>query len=744
MSMNQGLAAQDQLDALQRIGRALHSELDLERIVQRVTDEATAICRAHFGAFFYNVVDPRGERYTLYTLAGVPRERFSRFPMPRNTAIFAPTFHGESPVVRLDDVTKDPRYGKSAPHHGMPKGHLPVCSYLAVSVVARSGEVLGGLFFGHPEPGVFTKSDEEAVVGIAAHAAIAIENARLYEAEKRARLAADEARHAAEQAHDRMVSLQRLTVELSRPLGAEEAARVVIREMSELVGVEAAGVVLFDDSGARIERFVIDGDVDDEGARQAKELSIDNRAPIFDAARRRELIWLVGADEIDRAYPNLAALRALTGAETWGGVPIEFEGRALGAIGFHAKHRREVCADERSFLLAIGRQCGQAIERARLHDATVAARAEAEEASRAKDDFLAMLGHELRNPLSPILSAVQLMRIRGDTGSVREQDVIVRQVGHLIHLVDDLLDISRITRGKIELERKPHQLHTLVAKAVETASPLVRERAHHLIVTLPDHGLWVDADEVRLVQVVTNLLSNAAKYTDRGGTIEVRATRDRDAVTVYVRDTGTGIDPELLPRVFDPFVQGRRGRDRSLGGLGIGLALVRTLVEMHGGTVGARSDGPGRGSELWFRLPLLEMERAAPTPPEGERTLREHLQVAPRRILVVDDNVDAAIMLEDLLRSVGHEVRSVHDASAALAEVASFAPTVAVLDIGLPGMDGYELAATIRARGGMLLIAVTGYGQEHDRARAERAGFDLHFTKPVAIAKLLTAIEMAP
>jgi signal transduction histidine kinase len=734
-ALEDAAASRAQLEALQRIGKALHSELDLERVVQRVTDEATAICHAEFGAFFYNVIDGGGESYTLYTLAGVPREKFSRFPMPRNTDIFGPTFRGEG-IVRIDDVTNDPRYGKNAPYYGMPNGHLPVCSYLAIPVVSRTGEVLGGLFFGHSKPGIFTQADENAIVGIAAHAAIAIGNARTYDAERRARVAADVACARTER-------LQKLTVELSRALGAEDAARIVIGEIRGLLGLEAGGVLVLDGSGARIETFFIDGEVNRQAADDSLKLDLSTAAPLFDAARTGQLVWVVGEAQILERYPNLQSLRRMTGALTWGALPIFFEGRTLGAIGLRSSSARDLTNDEREFLLVLGRQCGQALERARLHDATEASRADAEQASRAKDDFLAMLGHELRNPLSPILTAVQLMRIRGDASSKKEQNVIERQVNHMIHLVDDLLDISRITHGKVELARRPQKLSALVSKAVEVAKPLIDERQHRLSVSIPSADIWLDVDDVRICQVLTNLLTNAAKYTQRHGGIALTAVHDENGIAIRVKDNGSGIAPDLLPSVFDLFVQGFQSADRKQGGLGIGLALVRRLVEMHGGSVSATSDGIGKGSEFVVRLPVIE--KARPTvSPEGERSIRERVHVVRRRIVVVDDNEDAAILLGDLLRSVGHEVRTAHDGPSGLELVARFQPEVAILDIGLPGMDGYELAAAIRESGteSIRLMALTGYGQQQDVARAEKAGFAAHFVKPVALARLLTEIEI--
>ena len=728
-------AARAQLEALQRIGKALHSDLDLERVVQRVTDEATALCRAEFGAFFYNVTDAAGESYMLYTLAGVPREKFAQFPMPRNTAVFAPTFRGE-PVVRIDDVTKDPRYGKSAPHYGMPKGHLPVCSYLAVSVTARSGEVIGGLFFGHSQPGVFTQADENAIVAIASHASIAIENARNYESQRHARVAADVARMRTERLH-------KLTAELSSALGAEEAARIVIRDIRDLLGVEAGGVVVLDASSRRIETFMIEGKVVKEGEDHARKLDLSTRAPLFDAARTGELVWVVGEERILQRYPNLESLRRTTGARTWGAVPIFFEGRTLGAIGLRSSSERHLTDEDRELLLSLARQCGQALERARLHDATEAARAEAERASRAKDDFLAMLGHELRNPLSPILTAVQLMRARGEASSSREQSVIERQVTHLIHLVDDLLDISRITRDKVELDRKPHKLNTLVSKAVEVVTPLVHERQHQLHVAVPPEDIWLDVDDFRICQVLTNLLTNAAKYTERGGEIGLSARREGATIAIGVTDNGIGIASDLLPHVFDLFVQGRQNSDRRQGGLGIGLALVHNLVKMHGGSVTAVSEGAGKGSEFVVRLPVITAT-ATQSSTDGERSIRDRVHVVSKRILVVDDNEDAASLLGDLLRSVGHDVRVAFDGQAALETASQFQPEIAILDIGLPHMDGYQLAGVMRERlhSNVRLMALTGYGRDPDVSKARQAGFDAHFVKPVALAKLLTEIEV--
>jgi signal transduction histidine kinase/CheY-like chemotaxis protein len=358
-------------------------------------------------------------------------------------------------------------------------------------------------------------------------------------------------------------------------------------------------------------------------------------------------------------------------------------------------------------------------------------------ASRAKDEFLAMLGHELRNPLAPIAAAVELMK-RKETATSREQETIERQLQHVTRLVDDLLDVSRITRGTIELERRTLELGAVIARAIEIAQPLIEQRGHRLVVDVRT-GLFVDGDEARLTQVVVNLLTNAARYTADGGELRVLAgVVDGDAV-VRVIDNGIGMDAELLEHVFELFVQGKRSPDRVEGGLGIGLALVKNLVTLHDGTVTARSDGRGHGSEIVVTLPL----RAGPSPQPGAAPVAGlPFARVSRRVVIVDDNEDAAMLLGELVRTCGHEVEIAHDPHDALRVIGEFAPHVAVLDIGLPGMDGYDLAARIRLiDANCRLIALTGYGQEKDRARAAEAGFEAHFVKPVALNAFLAALS---
>jgi PAS domain S-box-containing protein len=362
------------------------------------------------------------------------------------------------------------------------------------------------------------------------------------------------------------------------------------------------------------------------------------------------------------------------------------------------------------------------------------ARQEAEAANRAKDEFLAMLGHELRNPLSPILTALQLMKLRGG-GLEREREVIERQVGHLTRLVDDLLDVSRITRGKVALKEELVAIAEVVAKAIEIATPLLDQRTHVLDVDVP-RNLLVRGDSVRLSQVFSNLLTNAAKYTPPGGRITVRATEERGKLVIRVRDTGIGIAPDVLPKVFDLFVQERQAIDRSQGGLGLGLTIVRNLVERHGGTVSAHSDGPGAGSEFVVRLPRsnpsVELEATGDLKSVSESAVTP--SDAALKILVVDDSIDGAEMLAAALSAKGYETQVAFDGPTALRIAAEFRPAIVFLDIGLPVMDGYELAACLRdlpELKGIRLFALTGYGQESDRQNTRDAGFDHHFTKPI-------------
>jgi signal transduction histidine kinase/ActR/RegA family two-component response regulator len=396
----------------------------------------------------------------------------------------------------------------------------------------------------------------------------------------------------------------------------------------------------------------------------------------------------------------------------------------------------------RGFLIDLGERRRVEAALRESEERAKAALALASAADRRKDEFLAMLGHELRNPLAPILTAIELLNERGDRRSQHERHVIERQVRHMVRLVDDLLDISRITRGKIELKKTRVELRTLVDRGIEMASPLFEQRAHQLNVQVPRTGLPVVADQVRLAQVISNLLTNAAKYTPPQGHVSLTARREGDTVVLSVKDDGAGIPKEMLGAIFDLFVQGERTIDRGLGGLGIGLTLARNLVERHGGTITASSDGPGQGSEFLVRLPAAPAEEVRDRGGFVTGMTQPMIRVGGRRVMLVDDNEDAVELLAAALMRIGHDVAVAYDAPNALAVARTFHPEVALLDIGLPVMDGYELARRLRELLGpsVRLVAVTGYGQEHDRVRAEEAGFAEHLVKPVSVPELAAAI----
>jgi signal transduction histidine kinase len=365
------------------------------------------------------------------------------------------------------------------------------------------------------------------------------------------------------------------------------------------------------------------------------------------------------------------------------------------------------------------------------------------EAARRKDEFLATLSHELRNPLAPIRNALEVLRRTGNdpAQTARAHAIMERQLQQLVRLTDDLLDVSRITRNRVELRREHIDLRLALQSAVETTQPLIDAADHVLHISMPPAPVWVDADFTRLAQAFANLLNNAVKYTDRGGEISIGLATDADAAAVTVHDSGIGMSPETVSRIFDMFMQSDESIARARGGLGIGLTLAKRLVELHGGKIEAASEGRGRGSTFTVRLPV---SHAAATPHVDRKA--PPIAVAPRRVLVAEDIPDAAEMLRLMLDLMGHEVRVAADGVQAVAIARAFKPDVALLDIGMPRMDGYEAAREIRAALGssVLLVALTGWGQEEDQRRASEAGFDLHLTKPAEPEVLENLIASAP
>jgi PAS domain S-box-containing protein len=569
------------LELLNETGRTLASELSLEAVVQAVTDAATQMSGARFGAFFYNTVDENGQGFQLYTLSGVSRDAFERSGMPRAIALFGPTLHTERPV-RCDDASTDPRCHALGSPAGMPPhGNRPVRSVLAVPVTSRSGEAIGALFFGHPEPGVFTERSERLVVGVAAQAAVAMDNARMYEAAQKA-------------------------------------------------------------------------------------------------------------------------------------------------------------AEERRLLL----------------DSERAARTAAERLSDVKDDFLATLSHELRTPLNAILGWAQVLRssARNETDYRKGLETIERNARLQTRLIDDLLDMSRITSGKLRLDVQPLQPVSFIEAALESVEPAADAKGIRLERVLDPAAGPISGDPGRLQQVIWNLVSNAIKFTPKEGEVKIVLERVNSHIEISVADTGIGIGPHLLPHLFERFRQADASTTRQHGGLGLGLAIVKTLVELHGGTVFARSPGEGLGTTITVQLPLLVVHRSkhaerrehpsTATESAGQAVARE---LAGLKILVVEDQPDARDLITRVLEDCGANTIAASNADDALLCLEAERPDVLVTDIGMPGVDGFALLRRIRAlgpaRGGRVpAIALTAFARSEDRTRALRAGFLVHVSKPVDPAELTATV----
>lgn len=722
---------QERLDeTIQRVAISFGDELgdELEkRLLQRITDEATNLTGADYGALFFNVTDEAGDSFMLYTLSGAPSEAFEDFPLPRATPLFTPTFTGTE-IVRSEDVRKDPRYGKDGP---MPEGHLPVVSYLAVPVRSRTGEVLGGLFFGHAEADRFTARHERLAAALAAHAAVALDNARFY---KQLR-ASEEAAHAARAEAENNAAIladQRSILELiasGSPLEAtlEQLVLSIERHADEPV---RASVLLLDPE----QRCLLHGAAPNLPAAYNEAihgLAIGPEVGSCGTAAYRDREVMVTDIATDPLWADYKELALAHGLRSCWSVPLRAaDGGVIGTVAVYGDETGEPTEPVQNLMATFSRIAAIAIERTRVEGAL-------REANSRKDEFMALLGHELRNPLAPILTALELMDMR-EPGCEKERGTIRRHVGHMVRLVDDLLDVSRVTQGKIRIKREAVEVRRILEEAAETAGPLFDEYTHHVSMEVEPPELTVDGDAVRLTQVFTNLLTNAAKYTPRGGQIDIHAQEDGDHAIVTVTDNGIGIDPELLPDVFEPFTQGGRGIDRAQGGLGLGLPLVKSLVALHGGEVAA-SSGPGsKGTRIRVRLPGAA---TAGVVVDTTRAVAASSRPAGERVLVVDDNHDAALMLADLLRTVGYEIEVAHDGPEALALLDDKDFEIAVVDIGLPVMDGYELGRRILEKTDLHMIALTGYGQDRDRERSAAVGFAAHLVKPVTSEALLSALD---
>jgi PAS domain S-box-containing protein len=563
------------------------------------------------------------------------------------------------------------------------------------------------------------------------------ERVELLQAERRAR---DEA----EAARRRLELLAKAGAVLSGSLDPDETlhaiASIVVPAVADWCRID-----LLDETGAMKRRLAHHSDP--QRAERALQMAREMRAaPDVKAS----MAWVMTnglarrGSFLDRDLMADPAIRLYT--ETFGMreyyfVPLMARGRTIGAMAVvQAESGRDLTEEDQALVRELAQRAAMALDNARLYAEAEATRRHAESANRAKDEFLAILGHELRNPLAPIASALELMALRNPAASIDERRVIGRQVAHLSRLIDDLLDVSRITQGKIQLQWDAVDMKSVVANAVELTRPMFDKHAQPVELRLAQQPAMVVGDAVRLTQVLCNLLVNAAKFTPPDGRVTLALDRADGFVEASVQDNGSGIEAELLPRVFDLFVQGEQSMDRQAGGLGLGLPIVRSLAEMHGGSVSVASDGPGRGSRFVVRLPASDQ-------PPAEQTHCEPAQTrtgGSGRILVVDDNADAAETLAEILRLVGYEVRCAGHADAAMALLDSYVPQLALLDIGLPDIDGYQLAGLLRAdprAAGMKLVALTGYGRDSDRALALAAKFDEHLVKPVTIDRLLEVLR---
>ncbi len=567
------------------------------------------------------------------------------------------------------------------------------------------------------------------------------------QADARAAIAAAEAaRRAAEDSDRRSAFLasasQVLNGSLEAGVGVRELARLLVPQLGSV-----AVVLATDDEQVQAEVVV------------ASEAALHElpMAQLGDDVRAALTRAITGRARVDLDSARLASLSATqfgpTGvpkAERWlaaAALPLINGDRLLGAL-FIATCTGEHPVDWR-VLDDLAARAAAALENATLYGSLQteiverrAAELELQEAGRRKDEFLAMLSHELRNPLAPLRTALEVIRriAPPDPKLNRTTDIMVRQVRQMTRLIDELLDVARISQGKIVLSREKVDLNAVISQSAETAQPLIDSRGQRLVVVPLAEPMWLQGDFARLAQIVSNLLNNASKYSDRGTVIHLHASAEGRGAVIRVRDQGIGIDPQLLPRIFDLFTQGSRGLDRAQGGLGVGLTLARRLAEMHGGRLEAASEGAGRGSEFTLHLSCVGLvEGGEPSPPPAQPT------AAPAcRVLVVDDNRDAAHSVASFLELGGHEVRTAADGGEALVAAELFGPDVVLLDIGLPVLDGYEVARRLRqlpAGRGLLLLALTGYGQREDRLRTEAAGFDRHFVKPADPTVLLAHIE---
>ncbi len=605
------------------------------------------------------------------------------------------------------------------------------------------GRTLGVLSLVSATPSrAYSPADLSLVGVLARRAAGAIEHARLYAAERRAR-------QAAERAAERTARLQAVTAALAEALAPAEVAQVIVEQGMGALGAVAGVVAVVGEGGEELGLLSAAG-YPDALLEAWTRIPLDAATPFADALATGEPVFLESREARAARYPEFARLAGLPEAAAI--VPLILRGRAVGVLQFGFGAFRAFLPDEQAFALTLGRQCAQALERARLYEAERRARADAEAANRTKDQFLATLSHELRTPLTALLGWVRLLRAGklDPPTAARALESIERNVRVQAQLINDILDISRVVTGKLRLELQPVDVATVVGAAIEAIRPAAEAKGIHVATELDPTTPPISGDPDRLQQVVWNLLANAVKFTATGGRVEVRLSRAVSHVEIRVRDTGEGIPPAFLPYVFDRFRQADTATTRAHTGLGLGLAIVRHLVELHGGTVAAESRGDGQGATFTVTLPvpavfLTRGELLVRSPSAGEPGSGAAAVLEGRRILVVDDDPDALELVTAILSRAGAAVAAVLSAREARAAFEHFRPDVLVCDIAMPGEDGYAVIRELRARdpgrGATIpAVALTAYASLDDRERALSAGFHAHVTKPVDPTDLVNLV----
>ncbi len=524
--------------------------------------------------------------------------------------------------------------------------------------------------------------------------------------------------------------LQRIALSLSEVRTLGEIQRVVRQDVRQVLGDPEIVVAI----PSADEGLLVPVARTSDALTTGEPLSMDDAHPVTEAFRRGP-IWQVDQAELAGWRPSAARVNALAA------LPLRLSGQLLGAVAFAYRDHCFFDSGMRALIWDITYHVALTVERARAYEDAERERRRAERASESKDAFLAMLGHELRNPLAAIKNASEVLKISDTRPKLeRAQAVIERQTAHMTELIDGLLDISRIVRGKVSLSAEPIEACEIIREALEGRAVQVEARSLHVCTELPTSGLWIRGDRVRMTQIIDNLLANAIDFTPSGGTISVSATAEAEMMRFEVSDTGAGIESDLLPHMFEPFQQANRELARRTGGLGLGLAVVKGLVELHGGTVEGRSEGRGAGATFVVRIPLCEPA------PEAEAE-RHREPTIPRRVLIVEDHSDAAQVLCDMLHAAGHQASVARDGESAIAETRKLDPDVVVCDIDLPGaLSGHDVARAIRAQARdarPFLVALSGYGQPDDVRHAKEAGFESHLTKPVDLDALSSALAAA-